>query len=405
MIECPPRLHYVFDMCDPDGLDEEESLPFMRTELRERNKELRFLHHATRRINMRGEPRDILRAVLELLPDAMCYSDLAGARLCLGPLEIFTRGYEPSELSLRAEFNVDGEGSGLVEVCYLQAPPSSPVFYEEEQALLDSFAQLVKGYFELGRAAKAHQRLMQTESENQLAKSKTRAQDQFLSTVSHELRSSLHVMLGWVQLLRQGTQDKDVTARGLQILERNVTLQAKLVEDLLDLSRIMSGKLQLDPGSLDLTELVGFAVDATRPSAAAKQLRLSSKLERVGQVLGDEQRLQQVVYNLLGNAVKFTPPGGEIHVGLSAEGSTARLIVKDTGIGIDSKLLPHIFEHFRQADTAKPSRHSGLGLGLAITRHLVELHHGSIAVHSHQPEPGTTFELRLPRQVSGPGSR
>jgi signal transduction histidine kinase len=371
----------------------------MSSELEERKKELRFLHHATRLLNMPGEPRDILRAALELLPSALRQPELAGARLSLGPLEIFTLGYERTDLCLDAEFGVDGE-VGRIEVCYSQPPPFSPVFVEEEQALLESFAELARGYFELGRARKAHQQLMQSESEQRGATSKTRAQDQFLSTVSHELRSSLHVMLGWIQVLRQGTQDPNLAARGLQILERNVTLQAKLVEDLMDLSRIVSGKLQIDPGPLDLAELVGFAVDATRPSAQAKQLTLSSRIERVGQVLGDPQRLQQVVYNLLGNAVKFTPAGGQIDVELSAEGSSARLTVKDTGIGIDSELLPHIFERFRQADAAKPSRHGGLGLGLAIARHLVELHQGTIAVRSNQPEPGTTFEIRLPLQAA-----
>jgi signal transduction histidine kinase len=396
VIERPLRLHYASSIRASHGLRLLENLP-MSTELEERKKELRFLHHATRLLNMPGEPRDILRAVLELLPSAMRLPELAGARLSLGPLEIFTLGYERTEHCLHADFSVEGDGIGRIEVCYLQAPPFSPAFVEEEQALIESFAELARGYFELGRARKAHQRLLQSESEKQEATSKTRAQDQFLSTVSHELRSSLHVMLGWVQVLRQGTQDPSLTARGLQILERNVTLQAKLVEDLLDLSRMVSGKLRIDPGPLDLAELVGFAVDATRPSAEAKQLKLSSRLERVGQVLGDQQRLQQVVYNLLGNAIKFTPAGGQIHVELSAEGASARLTVTDTGIGIDSELLPHIFERFRQADAARPSRHSGLGLGLAIARHLVELHQGKIAVRSNRPESGTTFEITLPR--------
>lgn len=372
----------------------------LRAELRERNKELGFLHHATRLINMRGEPRDILRAVLELLPSAMCYPELAGARLCLGPLEIQTRGYEQSDLCLRAEFDVSGDGRGSVEVCYTRAPPSTPVFLEEERSLLGSLAELLRGHFELLRAETAYQRLMQAEAEQHSVIAENRANDQFLGIVSHELRSSLNVMLGWVHVLRQGTRDPSVAARGLQILERNVTLQAKLVEDLLDISRISSGKLQLDLARLDLAELVGFAVDAKRPSAEAKQLELSASLERVGYVLGDQQRLQQVVYNLLGNAIKFTPSGGRIHVALSANGSNARLIVADTGIGIDPELLPHVFERFRQADSAKPSRHGGLGLGLPIARHLIELHHGTISVHSQRPEPGTTIVIELPLQTT-----
>jgi signal transduction histidine kinase len=223
-------------MPDPDDSHGQESLPTLRAELRERSKELGFLHHATRLIHMRGEPRDILRAVLELLPSAMCYPELAGARLCLGPLEIRTRGYERSALSLRADFDVAGEGSGFVEVCYAQAPPD-PVFLEEEQALLGSLAELLRGHFELMRAETAYQRLLQAEAEQQSAISEHRAKDRFLGTVSHELRSSLHVMLGWIHVLQQGTEDPSVTARGLQILERNIELQAKLVDDLMDLSR------------------------------------------------------------------------------------------------------------------------------------------------------------------------
>jgi signal transduction histidine kinase len=388
-------------MRDPDR-PSEERLPTLRAELRERSKELGYLHHATRLINMRGEPRDVLRAVLELLPSAMCYPELAGARLCLGPLEIWTRGYERSDLCLRAEFEVSGEGKGCVEVCYTGEPPA-PVFLEEEQSLLGSLAELLRGHFELMRAEAAYQRLLQAEAEQHSAISENRAKDQFLGTVSHELRSSLHVMLGWIQVLKQGTPDPDLAARGLQILERNVVLQAKLVDDLLDLSRINAGKLQLDLSRLDLAELVGFAVDAQRPSAEAKQLELSARLERVGYVLGDQQRLQQVVYNLLGNAIKFTPSGGRIQVALTAEGSTARLVVADTGIGIDAELLPHVFERFRQADSAKAARHGGLGLGLPIARHLIELHHGTISVRSHQPEPGTSVEIELPLQAtSGP---
>jgi signal transduction histidine kinase len=373
----------------------------LRAELNERNKELSFLHHAARLINMRGERRDILRAVVELLPSAMAYPELAGARLCLEQLEVYTRGYESSELSLRADFAVGERSTGFVEVCYAAQPPTAeqPIFLDEERSLLASLAQLLKGYFERAQAEAAYERLTQAEAAEQSAISESRAKDQFLSTVAHELRSSLHVMLGWVQVLRQTPADRELSARGLQILERNVTLQAKLIEDLMDLSRIVSGKLELDRRRLDLAELVGFAVDATRPAASAKQLELSSDLELVGDVLGDQQRLQQVVYNLLGNAVKFTPAGGRVHVALQRQGTQARLTVSDTGVGIDAAFLPHVFERFHQADSAKKGRNSGLGLGLPIARHLIELHQGTIAVHRHHPEPGTTFEITLPLEA------
>lgn len=386
-------------MPDSDSLRrEDDGESALRADLRERNKELRFLHHATRLINMRGEPRDILRAVLELLPSAMRHPELASARLCLGSLEITTQGYESSEISLQAGVDVDDGRSGLIEVCYSLGAGSAPVpaFLDEERSLLASLSELLKGYFQRHRADAVYERLLRAEEAERSALSENHAKDRFLGTVAHELRSSLHVMLGWVQVLRQDPTDARTTARGLEILERNVTLQAKLIEDLMDLSRIISGKLEVERRRLDLAELVGYAVDATRPAAEAKGLLLSSEVEPVGTMVGDQQRLQQVVYNLLGNAVKFTPAGGRIHVGLSRRGSWARLIVRDTGIGIDSVLLPHVFERFRQADGSRKGRSSGLGLGLPIARHLVELHHGTITARSGPPEPGTTFEICLP---------
>lgn len=219
-------------MPDPDGLQGPESLPTLRSELRERSKELGYLHQATRLIHTRGEPQDTLRAVLELLPSAMCYPELAGARLRLGALELRTQGYQQSELSLRAEFAVAGQGNGFVEVCYASAPPSGPTFLEEEQSLLGSLAELLRGHFELLRAETDYQRLTQAEAKRQSALSDHRARDQYLSGVSQELRSSLEVMLGWIQVLKQGTRDPALTSRGLEILERNVTLQAKLAEEL-----------------------------------------------------------------------------------------------------------------------------------------------------------------------------
>ena len=216
-------------MADPNGLQEQESLP---AQLRERSKELGFLHQATRLLHARGEPHDILRAVLELLPSAMCYPELAGARLCLGSLEVQTRDYEPSDLSLRAEFDVEGEGNGLVEVCYAQPPPTLPVFLEEEQSLLGSLAELLRGQFELMRAKTAHQRLLQAEAAKRATVSENSAKDQLLSALARELRFSLQVTLGWIQDLKQGARDPELGARGLQILEQQVTLQSKLVGEM-----------------------------------------------------------------------------------------------------------------------------------------------------------------------------
>jgi signal transduction histidine kinase len=386
-------------MPEPDGnLRGSSGAAARYDELSERQKELSFLHHAARLINMRGEPRDILRAALELLPSAMCHPELASARLAMGPLAITTAGHESTELCMRAEVNVGATSVGVVEVCYAAPPPPSdpPAFLDEERSLLASFAQLLKAYFERFHAEEASRRLIQAEAAEQSAVTESRAKDLFLGNVAHEMRSSLHVMLGWIELLREGSQPADMRARGFQILERNVALQAKLIEDLLDLSRIVSGKLELDCRRVDLAELVGFAIDATRPAADAKQLQLTAELEPVGHVMGDAQRLQQVVYNLLGNAVKFTRPTGRIHIGLTREKSRARIVVQDTGVGIDDEFLPRIFDRFRQASSVTKGRSSGLGLGLPIAKHLVELHHGVITVRSNRPEPGTTFEISLP---------
>jgi signal transduction histidine kinase len=382
-------------MVDPDDREPPSiGAPTLRLELQERNKELRFLHHATHLLNMRGEPRDILRAVLELLPSAMCYPEWAGARLELGPLEITTSGYERSEWCLRVEFEVDGNRNGGVEVCYSQAPASGPVFLDEEESLLASCAQLLKAWFERASAEEANERLRRVEAAQQAALSENDDKEDFLGTVSHELRSSLHVMLGWIQVLQQGAPAPEVTARGLKVLERNVALQAKLIEDLMDLSRIISGKLVLDRARLDLAEVVSVAIDASRPAAEGKGVELVTRVAAVGAVMADQQRLQQVLDNVLRNAVRFTPAGGRIQVDLERHGATAPLRVADKGVGIDADLLPHVFE--RTTVAAKKGRGSGLRLGMPIAHHLVELHGGTLSVHSAPPTPGTTFTIVLP---------
>ena len=225
-------------MGDADKAQRPESLPALRAELRERSKELGYLHQATRLIHTRGEPRDILRAVLELLPSAMCYPELVAARLCLGPLEMRTRGYVQMEPSLRAAFHVDGEGDGFVEVCYNQPPPCPPAFLDEELSLLGSLAELLRGHFELMRAETAYRQLMQAEADRQSALSEHRAEDQRLSRVADELRSSWHGMLGWIRILKESLRDVNLTAQGLQILEQDITRQAELVDELLELSGV-----------------------------------------------------------------------------------------------------------------------------------------------------------------------
>jgi CheY-like chemotaxis protein len=225
--------------------------------------------------------------------------------------------------------------------------------------------------------------------------------DEFLAVVSHEMRTPLNAILGWAQLLRQGEMDEASVAQGMGAIERNARSQARIIEDVLDVSRIIQGKLRLDVKPMDMRPVVEEALDVVRPAAEAKQIRLQARLglgPQEARVNGDPERLRQVVWNLLSNAVKFTPERGRVDVGLTrdADACHIELRVQDTGKGIDPKFLPHVFERFRQADSTTTRKHGGLGLGLAIVRHLVELHGGTVQVTSAGLGKGATFTVRLP---------
>ena len=237
----------------------------------------------------------------------------------------------------------------------------------------------------------------------QRAEQASRAKDEFLATVSHELRTPLNAILGWVQLL--GLEDLDDATKQDAILtiERNAKSQARLIEDLIDISRIVSGKLRLELREVDLRGVIQAAVDAARPAAEARSLQLEVRFDpAAGPVAGDPDRLQQIVWNLVSNAIKFTPEQGRVQVDLSQ--SPARQLevrVSDNGKGIDPEFLPFVFERFSQADSSSTRHYSGLGLGLAITRHMVELHGGSIHAASEGEGQGATFSVRLPPQAAG----
>ena len=221
--------------------------------------------------------------------------------------------------------------------------------------------------------------------------------DEFLATLSHELRTPLNAIQGWATLLRQRDVAAEDRARGLEAIERNVRAQAQIVSDLLDMSRIISGKIHLEVQLISLQEVIHNAVDAVHASADAKKLRVSTLLDsRVGFVRGDPSRLQQILWNLLTNAVKFTPAGGRIQVVLERVNSHVEIVVEDTGIGISADFLPLVFERFRQADAATTRRHGGLGIGLSIVKTLVELHGGSVRVKSAGENQGATFVIALP---------
>jgi signal transduction histidine kinase/CheY-like chemotaxis protein len=228
------------------------------------------------------------------------------------------------------------------------------------------------------------------------------AKDEFLATVSHELRTPLTSILGWAGILAEAS-DPERIVKGLAVIERNARAQAKLIEDILDVSRISSGKVRMSLRRVEPAVIVNAAVEAIRPLATAKRLRLLAHVvEPLGSLLADEDRLQQVVWNLLSNAVKFTNPGGEINVRAFRAESKLVIRVEDTGEGISRAFLPHVFDRFRQHDTSTTKRHSGLGLGLAIVRHLVELHGGGVVATSRGEGFGSTFEVSLPLTETEP---
>jgi signal transduction histidine kinase/ActR/RegA family two-component response regulator len=229
------------------------------------------------------------------------------------------------------------------------------------------------------------------------AEANSRLKDEFLATVSHELRTPLTAILGWAQLLRRGVPDAQIAAHALEVIERNGQAQLHLVEDLLDVSRIISGKLLLDVRPVDLSSVIAAALEAARPAAESKGVELRCALDpEAGTVVGDADRLQQIVWNLVNNAVKFTPAGGRVEVRLARASSAVEIGVSDTGIGIEPQFLPHVFDRFRQADAATTRNYGGLGLGLAIVRQLAELHGGEVSVRSEGEGRGTTFTVRLP---------
>src|SRR5438552_2577264 len=229
------------------------------------------------------------------------------------------------------------------------------------------------------------------------AEAANRAKDEFLSVLSHELRTPLTPILAWTRMLRRGGVPPNGVGRALEAIERNTKSQARLVEDLLDISRIISGKLHLDRRPVELAEVIEAAVEAVRPTADARQIVLQVFTDpRAGLVLGDPQRLQQVVWNLLTNAIKFSSAGGRVELGLVAAGSHVEMTVGDAGQGIHPAFLPHLFERFRQANSSTTRVHGGLGLGLAIVRTLVELHGGTVAAASHGEGRGARFTVKLP---------
>jgi signal transduction histidine kinase len=275
---------------------------------------------------------------------------------------------------------------------YLTDPASPGVFVATTNALL-----------RLSRAERAIKEMLTREQAARTdAESANRLKDDFLATLSHELRTPLNAIVGWTTLMRTIEMDDEQRRRAIEIIERNAKSQAALIEDLLDVSRITQGQLQLTWLSVHIPAIVAAAGDTIRPSAEAKGLSLVTEMTADPRmtVQGDPVRLQQVVWNLLSNAVKFTPPGGKVQIALTLDDTHIEVRVSDNGRGIEPAFLPLIFDRFRQADAGSTRAEGGLGLGLAIARQLVEMHGGTLTAASAGQGQGSTFTLRLPRQVA-----
>ncbi len=229
------------------------------------------------------------------------------------------------------------------------------------------------------------------------AEKANRLKDEFLATLSHELRTPLNAVIGWSRILKAGRLDNESSIHAIEVIERNAWAQKQIIEDILDVSRVITGKLQLHLGPVDLISVVNAALDAVKPALEVKDIRVETHYQEGLKIIaGDADRLQQVVWNLLSNASKFTPVGGVVSVRVSQDETYAEIEVRDTGPGIAPEFLPHVFERFRQADGSMTRTHGGLGLGLAIVRHLVELHGGVIAAENMASGSGAVFTVKLP---------
>jgi PAS domain S-box-containing protein len=359
------------------------------------------------------------RALLESAPDGIIITDRDGRISIVNRQAEVLFGYEREDLIGRSievllpERARDGHAAHRAK--YLAAPAVRPMGrglalsgrrndgsefpaeislspLETEEGLL--ITAVVRDVTERRLAEAQHLELVRAQAARAEAETANRAKDQFLATLSHELRTPLNSVCGWAKLLRAGTLDSATAARGLEVIERNSRAQGQMIDDLLDVSRITAGKLELDMRLVDAHGVMEAALDVVAPAAAAKSLRVESALDRhAGTIVGDAERLQQVVWNLLSNSVKFTPRGGRIDVRLRRAGSHVEIEVADTGEGIAPSVLPFIFDRYRQGARG---RRGGLGIGLSLVRHLVQLHGGEVHAHSNGPGLGAVFLVRLP---------
>ena len=327
-----------------------------------------------------GVPADVVDAELRATVIAMTTGVTLTTVLAVGLALVFGRRIAAPVVALAHSVRRFGAGE-----------PPTPL----PRAAVDEVREVARAFEDAAARLTAREAALR-ESQAQ-AEAANRTKDEFLAVLSHELRTPINAVYGWARMLREGTVNPEQVARGLEIIERNASAQVRLIEDLLDISRIVSGKMRLDVRLVDVAHAIESAVDAVRHAAEMKEIRLESVLDpRAGPVAGDADRLQQVVWNLLSNAIKFTPRRGRVQVRLARMGSVVEIVVADTGAGIDPELLPYIFDRFRQGDSTSTRTHGGLGLGLALVKHIVELHGGTVRAENQSAATGATFTVALP---------
>ena len=372
------------------------------------------------------EQHELLQVMLESIGDAVIAADIDGKINFINPAaekmtgwteaeakgrvleEVFQIVNEETRESVESPFTAikdEGVTVGLANHTTLITKDEREIPIEDSGAPIKDEEGAVIGAIlvfhdvsERRAAEKERERLLRSEQTARAeAESANRLKDEFLATVSHELRTPLNAILGWAAMLSRGNLNEENASNALKIIERNAKAQAEIIGDILDVSRIITGKLQIEAAPVRLAPIIRSAVDTLYPAAEAKSIRLTVSIdENAQQVSGDADRLQQVIWNLVSNALKFSPAGGQIEVGLKQIDSHVEISVTDSGIGISPKFLPFVFERFRQADSSTTRAGSGLGLGLAIVRHLVELHGGTVRAESEGEGKGARFTIKLP---------
>jgi signal transduction histidine kinase len=365
--------------------------------LQERVKELTVLHRATSLLQEEQDLDTLLHQFVRLLPRGWQFPEILEARITVGSLVVSTPRFRTTPWMQRTDFPIHGADPGVLEVVYLESRSEAAggPFLLEERSLLDSLGSLLTSYFERVHRIEERLELARAHASRVEAEAANRMKDAFLATVSHELRRPLTAMLGWTRILREGQQTD--TPRALEVIERNATIQLRLIEELLDLSRAASGQLHVASSLVNLEAIVRNVADAAAPAAAAGQVEIATTAATgATRVLGDGIRLQQLFGNLVANAIKFTPAGGRVTIFVALSGEDVRVVVADTGIGIDPAMLPHIFERSWQAAPSTAGGREGLGLGLSIAQRLAELHGGTIRAESAGAGKGTRMIVTLP---------